>query len=470
MQPGRLTLVACILGSGIAFLDQTVVNVALPAMREDLDMGLSGQQWVVEAYLLTLGSLLLVGGALGDLIGRRKVFSAGLVGFGVTSLACALAPDEVTLVIARAVQGIAGALLVPTSLAIINSAFPEDERGAAIGAWTAWTGMAFVIGPLGGGLLIDQASWRWIFAINVPLVVLNLWLVKKAVPESGGGGRLRELDFLGAVLCAFGIGLAVYALIERPDLGLAIGLAGAVLFAAFLWRESRCERPMVPLRLFGTRNFAWGNLATFLVYGGLGASGFFLTIFLQQAAGYSAIAAGAALMPITIVMWLLSGRFGRLADRFGPRAFMAGGPLLGAVGLAWMATIDTHVEYWTELLPGVLIFGVGLAVTVAPLTMTVLGAAPEDLAGAASGTNNAVARVASLLAIAVVGAIVAAVYEGAGGGGTPLSGAGDASLDAYRAGMMASAALVALGGLVSLAGIENRARKGSGPLQTSSAH
>jgi EmrB/QacA subfamily drug resistance transporter len=454
-QPGRLTLVACILGSGIAFLDQTVVNVALPAIREDLDTGLSGQQWVVEAYLLTLGSLLLVGGSLGDVLGRRKVFAAGLAAFGVTSLLCAVAPSDEWLIVARGAQGVAGALLVPTSLAVITASFPESERGAAIGAWTAWTGISFIVGPLGGGALIDYVSWRWIFAINVPLVMLNLWFLKVAVPESGGGGRLRDIDWQGAGLCALGLGLPIYALIERPQYAWAVGLAGAALFATFLRREARSPRPMLPLSLFRERNFSAGNLATFAIYGGLGASTFVITLFLQQAAGFSAIEAGSALMPITLVLWALSKRFGALAGRFGPRVFMGGGPIVCALGLVWMGTIDTDVEYWTELFPGVLVFGLGLACTVAPLTSAVLDAAPSRLAGAASGANNAVARVASLVFIAVVGVIVAEAYDGPG---TPLSGATGASVDAFRAGVLSSAALIALGGVVSLVGIVNPKR------------
>ena len=455
MDHRRITLIATILGSGIAFLDSTVVNVALPAIREDLDSNLAGQQWVVEAYLLSLGALLLVGGALGDLVGRRKVFAVGLAAFGVTSLLCAVAPTVEVLIGARGLQGAAGALLVPTSLAVITGSFPPDERAAAIGSWTAWTGIAFIVGPLGGGALIDYVSWRWIFAINVPLVLVCLWLVRIGVPESGGGGRLRDVDWQGAALCTLGLALPVYALIERPRTGWLLGLAGAAMFALFLRREARCPRPMLPLSLFRSRNFSAGNLATFAIYGGLGASTFVITIFLQQAAGFSAVAAGAATMPVTIVMWLLSKRFGALSTRYGPRLFMGVGPLIAAAALVWWATIDTSVEYWTGLLPAVLLFGLGLSVTVAPLTSAILEAPPQELAGAASGVNNAVARVASLIAIAVVGAIVAAVYDGSG---AALSTASQASVDAYRAGMLAAAALVALGGVISLAAVTNPRR------------
>ena len=450
MTAGRLTLVACILGSGIAFLDQTVVNVALPAIREDLGAGLAAQQWVVEAYLLSLGSLLLVGGALGDLLGRRRIFAAGLAAFAVTSLACAIAPSDELLIVARGLQGIAGALLVPTSLAVITASFPDEEREAAIGAWTAWTGIAFLLGPLGGGLLIDHVSWRWIFAINVPLVALNLWLVKVAVPESGGHGRVGEVDLKGAALCALGLGLPIFALIERPRLGWLLALAGAALFAAFLRREARCPHPMLPLRIFRSRNFAWGNAATFLIYGALGASSFVLVIFLQQVAGFSALAAGAAFLPETVLMWLLSRRIGALAGRHGARAFMTAGPLLCAAAIAWMATIGAEVDYWRELFPAILLFGLGLSVTVAPLTAAILNAAPPGLAGAASGTNNAVARVASLVAIAAIGALLAAVYDGPG---QPLTT--PESVDAMRVALLATAAAMAAGGAISALGIVN---------------
>ena len=464
----RLTLLAATLGSAVVFLDGTVVNVALPAIREDLDAGLESQQWIVEAYLLTLGALLLVGGSLGDLFGRRRVFSLGLLGFGLTSLVCAVAPSSEVLIAGRALQGLAGAALVPASLALITANFPESERGAAIGAWTAWTGISFVIGPLGGGALIEFVSWRWIFAINLPLAAVTLWLAQR-VPETREEGEDRRVDWTGAALCALGLGGPVFALIEQPRYGWADplvwapGLAGLALLALFVVWEGRTSHPMLPLGLFRERNFAVGNLATLAIYGGLGVATFLLTIFLQQVAGYSAIAAGVALMPITACMWVLSRRFGALAGRFGPRLFMGLGPVVAGLGMIWMSRLDASVSYPGDLLPGILLFGIGLSATVAPLTTTVLAAAGEHHAGAASGVNNAIARVASLLAIAVVGLVVSARYEAAGGTGEPLSAgspaAVSASVSAYRSGVGLAGGLVVLGGLLSLAGIVNPRRR-----------
>jgi EmrB/QacA subfamily drug resistance transporter len=476
----------------VVFLDGTVVNVALPAIREDLDTGLAAQQWIVEAYLLTLGALLLVGGSLGDLLGRRRVFAAGLAGFGVTSALCAIAPSAELLIVARGIQGVAGALLVPSSLALITATFPGDERGAAIGSWTAWTGMAMVIGPLGGGALVEFVSWRWIFAINVPLVLATLMLVRD-VPESVDEEASKRIDYLGAVLISLGLGGPVFALIEQPLYGfadprvwlpMAVGLA---CLAAFLWHEHRTDHPMLPLRLFRSRNFAVGNAATLTIYGGLGAATFFVTIFLQQVAGYGPIAAGLSLLPITIMMWLLSRRFGALSDRIGPRLLMGLGPIVAGLGLVWMGRLSGDVDYVTDLLPGVFLFSLGLSATVAPLTNTVLGAVPQHNAGVASGVNNQIARVASLLAIAVVGAIVAARFGGVLDervAGTPLAGDAaveevkdrplsggvegrpeldtaveDASVSAYRAGLGVAGGLVILGGVTALIGIANPPRE-----------
>jgi EmrB/QacA subfamily drug resistance transporter len=443
-----LVLVACILGSVIVFVDSTVVNVALPAMQRDLGGGLALQQWVVDAYLLTLGSLLLVGGSLGDIFGARRVFMIGIAGFGVTSLLCAVAPDGTLLILARGLQGIAGAILTPAGLAVITATFSGEERGAAIGTWTAWTGVAFVVGPLVGGWLVTNTSWRWIFLINIPFVVATLALVAYAVPKREQGNERARVDVLGGVLCAFGLGGPVFALIEAPTRGwsdpLIVGslAGGAALFALFLVWERRSTEPMLPLRLFSRRNFSFANVETLTVYAGLSTLTFFLVLFVQQIAGYSALKSGLALLPVTVVMFLFSPHVGRLSMRHGPRFFMGVGPLIAAVGLVAMIRLTAGFSYWFELLPPLVVFSVGLSMIVAPLTATVLSDAGEHDAGIASGVNNAVARVAGLLGIAVVGAAVA---------GT------DNRLDqsGFRLAMVITAALVAVGGAVGLAGIRN---------------
>jgi EmrB/QacA subfamily drug resistance transporter len=496
----RLTLIACILGSATVFIDGTIVNVALADIRSDLDAGLATQQWVVEAYLLTLGSLILIGGSLSDHLGRRRVFSFGTAAFGATSLLCAVAPNSEFLIAARALQGVAGAILVPGTLALIMSVFPENERGRAIGTWTAWTGVATVVGPLAGGLLLGVASWRWVFAISLIPVAATLFLIPRAVPpemdEPSEGGRL---DFLGATLCALGLAGLVFGLIQQPTKGwddpqvfLSLALA-AVMLPAFVWREHRASSPMVPLSMFRVRNFAIGNVATFFTYGGLGVSTFLIVLFLQQIGGYSALEAGLVLMPVTILLFLLSSRFGALADRIGPRALMGGGPLVAGGGLLLLVMVDQDPSFLTEILPGVTLFGLGLAITVAPLTATVLAAGQEH-AGVASGVNNAVARVAGLIAIAVVGALVSAQFSSQLDDAlanpsldAPARGAidearsrpltdtvpddlspaerasaqavlRDASESAFGVGIVVSALLTAAGGVVSAIGIQNPRR------------
>jgi EmrB/QacA subfamily drug resistance transporter len=464
-------LAAAIMGSFVAGLDSTVVNVALPAIRDDLGGGLAGQQWVSNAYLLTLGSLILVAGSLGDLYGERRIFSIGVAGFGVVSVVCAIAPTIEVLVAGRALQGVFGALLTPSALAVIVSAFGPDERGAAIGSWTAWSGIGLVIGPLAGGWLVDTASWRWIFAINVPFVLITLALVAVAVPKATGRREVR-LDWLGAVLTTLGLAGPVLALIRQPEAGWgspevwAVGLGGLVLLGVFVVHERRTPMPMLPLELFSRRNFTFGNLQTFAMYGGLGAMFFFLTLFLQQVAGYEALEAGIATIPTTLVMFAFSKRAGRLADRYGPRLFMGCGPLVSAVGVALMLRLDEDIAYWTELFPALLIFSFGLVATVTPLTATVLADAEEHNAGIASGVNNAVARVAGLLCVAAIGAVVSAVYTDRMGGtasetleivpGMPESIT--ASVAAFHAGIGVCAALVALGGVLGLLGIRNPRR------------
>jgi EmrB/QacA subfamily drug resistance transporter len=496
----RLILIACILGSGIAFLDGTVVNVALPAIQSDLGAGLDAQQWVVEGYMLSLSSLLLVGGSLDDLFERRTVFAVGVAGFGVMSLACALAPSVGFLIAARVLQGVFGALLVPSTLAIIIATFPESERGAAIGSWTAWTGISTVIGPLAGGVLIDNASWRWIFLLNVPLVIFVLVLTAKAIPHTQSRQAGAKVDFLGGLLCAVGLGGVVFALIEQSRLGwsdpaVAIALiAGVLALIAFVLHERRTENPMMPLDLFRSRNFAVGNLATLTMYAGLGGALFFVALYLQQVAGYSALDAGASFLPITAMVFGLSRRFGGLADKFGPRWFMGFGPVVASAGLALLLRVGSKPDYLGEVLPALLVFGLGLSMTVAPLTSTVLAAVDEKHAGVASGVNNAIARIAQLLAIAVLGAFVTSQFGSVLDsrlGHRPLSPVAraavaeakdrsltiapaqrvppperpvvkraleDASVSAFHVGLGIGAVLVLSGGVVSLVGIRNPRR------------
>lgn len=447
----KLTLVATIMGSGIALLDGTIVNVALPAIQDDLGGGLAGQQWVVNAYLLTLGSLILIGGSLGDLYGERKVFALGVAGFGLASVLCALAPTIETLVAARAVQGLTSALLTPASLALIATTFEDEkERGAAIGTWTAWGGIAAVIGPVAGGQIVDVTTWRWIFGVNVPFVAVTLALIFFAVERGTVTERRgRRIDLVGALLTAFGLAGPVFGLIEQPKRGwtspVVLGglVGGAVLLAFFVAWERRHRDPMLPLALFRSKNFSFTNLETLLVYAGLASLVFFLTIFLQTVAGYSALKSGLAGLPTTILLFVLSGRIGGLAGRLGPRLFMGVGPLVSAAGVLLLARMDETVGYFTDLLPAMIVFGTGLALTVAPLTATVMHEARRGDSGIASGINNAVARVAALLGIAVVGVAVA-----------DRSGA-ELDLSGFRLGMMLTALLLGAGGVVGLLGIRN---------------
>jgi EmrB/QacA subfamily drug resistance transporter len=447
----RLTLVACILGSTIVFLDSTVVNVALPAIQRDLGGGLALQQWVVDAYLLTLGSLILVGGSLGDLFGGKRVFVIGVLAFAVTSALCALAWSGPALIVARGAQGVTGALLTPAALATITVVFSGEERGAAIGTWTAWTGIAFIVGPLLGGWLVSVASWRAIFLINPPVAAVTVGLIVLALRDQEHEGRRAPIDVVGGILCALGLAGPVYALIEGPSRGFGDPLilfsliGGIVVFALFLVWELKTASPMLPLRLFSLRNFAFANLETLSVYAGLSTLTFFLVLFLQEVAGYSPVESGLATLPITVVMFLLSGRFGRLSMRLGPRLFMGIGPLVCAAACLWLRLLEPGFDYWTELFPAVLLFAVGLSMIVAPLTSTVLADAGPSDAGIASAVNNAIARIAGLLGIAVVGATAV-------GGGNSLSETG------FRAAMTATAALIAVGGVTGLVGIHNRGK------------
>ncbi|WP_190813780.1 MFS transporter [Saccharopolyspora pogona] len=451
-RPGRWILVATILGSGVAFLDGSVVNVALPAIGRDIGGDLSVLQWVLDAYLLTLSALLLLGGALGDRYGRRRVYVLGLVLFTLASLGCGLAPGGTALIVARLLQGVGGALLVPGSLALINSAIRHDDRGEAVGRWAGLTGMSSAIGPFAGGWLVDAASWRWVFFINVPIAAAAL-LALRHVPESRNPAAAGRLDVYGAIAVTGGLAGAVYALIEIPTKGLDAVSAGAavvgvVALVAFPLIEMRHPDPLLPLSLFRSAQFTGANLTTFTVYAALSGALFLLSLQLQQSMGYPALAAGIATLPITIIMLLMSGRVGALAQRTGPRVPMTIGPLICAVGLALMTWAVPGSTYLSGVLPGVLVFGVGLSITVAPLTSAVLASVSPDNAGVASGVNNAISRLAGLLAVAVLPVIAGLSHTGTG---APLGpGFGQA--------MLISAAMCAAGGVLAWLTID-RGRK-----------
>ncbi len=444
----RWTLVASILGSSMAFVDGSVVNVALHYMTDDLGGGLAAQQWIVDSYLLTLGALILVGGSLGDIFGELRVFAFGVASFGVASVLCAAAPDATTLIVFRGVQGAAGALLTPASLAVLIATFSGAARGAAIGQWTAWSGISFVIGPTIGGWLIDQTTWRVIFLINVPIALVTLLLVLRL----GGMRQSRRVDLRvdlpGAFLCVAGLGLVVAGFIEQPSLGWSDPLVpggiagGTVLLGTFVFYELHAPMPMLPLHLFRLRNFSVTNVETLSVYGALSGLSVFLTLFLEEYSRYSAFRAGVALLPITVVMFFLSPRTGKLAMQYGPRLFMAVGPVIAGVSLLAYARLPAHPSYWVDLLPALLVFSVGLSLTVAPLTTTVLSDATAGDAGVASGVNNAVARVAGLLAVAVLGIA-------ASGGSGHLTARG------FHHAMAVVAVLLVCGGLIGAVGIRN---------------
>lgn len=441
---GRWTVAAAVLGSGAVFIEGTVVSVALPAMGRDLGLGVTGLQWIVNGYLITLSALLLLGGALGDALGQKRVFEAGLAAFAAGSVLCAVAPSFAWLVAARLLQGAAGALLVPTSLAFLDTAFTEEDRGEAIGQWAGWSAVSTAIGPLAGGALVDLASWRWVFAGVAPLALLALWISRARV-AAGARGERRPVDFAGAVLISGGLGALVWALIEGPERGasagvIAAGAAGLVLIAAFFGFEARRRDPLLPLGIFRSRQFSGANAATLLIYAALGALFFFLMIQLQGVLGYSALAAGASLLPINALMLALSPSAGRWGERRGPREPIALGALLAAAGLALFSRVGPDAGYLAGVLPAAVVFGAGLGVLVAPLTASVLAVAEEGRTGVASAVNNATARLAGLLATALIPLAVGI------GGLDDFTGAAFAA--AFRRAMWISAALSAAGGVV----------------------
>jgi EmrB/QacA subfamily drug resistance transporter len=459
--PGRWVLAITVLGSGIVFLDGTVVNVALPRIGEDLDAETSSLQWILNGYMLTLASLILLGGSLGDRLGRRRVFVVGVVWFTIASLLCAVAPSAEALIGARLLQGVGGALLTPGSLAMIESSFRPDDRARAIGAWSGLGGVATAIGPLLGGWLVEAVSWRAIFLINVPIGLFVALMAVRHVPETRDPRAPQRLDGLGAALAAVGLGGTTYALIEAPD-GMSTAVvtaaaAGLIALAAFLAVERRSPHPMMPLDLFASRQFSAANLVTFVVYAALSGVFFLLVAFLQIAAGYSPLAAGAASLPVTALMLLFSARSGELAQRVGPRLPLTVGPLVLALGMAMMAGIDPGGAYVTAVLPAVLVFGIGLTLVVAPVTATVLAAADSRRSGIASGINNAVSRVGGLLAVAIL----------------PLAAGltGDsfydptAMTDGFHVAMWVTAALAALGGLIAWVAIDPAGLEREGALE-----
>lgn len=441
----RPLIAVAILASFVAFLDGSVVNLALPAINRDFGGGLALQQWVVDGYLLTLGALILVAGAISDAVGRLVVLRMGLVAFAVSSLLCAVAPSGWVLVAARCLQGVGAAFLVPSSLAMINARFSGADQARAIGTWTAWTGTAFVIGPLLGGVLVDALNWRWIFGVNLVPLVVTLCLTVKLPRERFRFEGQPKIDVVGAVLTAVGLTGAVYALIEQQRLGsshpvvltsLAVGVACLV---AFPWWERRTPNPMMPPHIFAARNFAVGNLTTVFLYAAVSLGTLLVALFLQEAAGLSATEAGFATLPIPVLSFFLARRFGTLAGRHGPRLFMVFGPLVAAAGFLLMVRAGEPFDFWTQLLPGLVVFGLGLSMTVSPLTAAILAAVDPAQSGIGSAINNAISRIAGLIAIAFTGVIV--------GGSMDFAG--------FRRGVCVVAVLLVVAGLISWAGIRN---------------
>jgi EmrB/QacA subfamily drug resistance transporter len=452
---GRGVLAATILGSGMASLDGTVVNVALPRIGTDLHAGLTALQWTVNAYTLTLAGLLLLGGSLGDRLGRRRIFVLGVVWFTVASAGCTLAPSAGALIGMRALQGVGAALLTPGSLAILEAVFRQEDRAAAVGSWSGLGGVATAIGPVLGGVLVGVAPWGWrlVFLLNLPLAALVIVLSRRFIPETRDEQAAGRLDVTGAVLAAAGLAALVYALTEGPHqhwpaVLVAVLVLGAALLGGFVLAEARGRSPMMPLTLFADRDFAASNVVTLVVYAALSGSLFLIPVQLQRVSGFTPVAAGSALLPITLVMLLLSARMGRLAQRIGPRLPMTVGPVVAGAGLALLTRVGAHASYVADLLPALLVFALGLSVTVAPLTATVLAAAPAHQVGVASAVNNDIARVAGLLAVAILPGIA---------GITPQAYQHAALLSAgFHHAVLICAGLCALGGMLAFVFIRAR--------------
>jgi EmrB/QacA subfamily drug resistance transporter len=440
----RWLIAAAVLGSGIAFLDSTVVTVALPAIGRELGAGLTGQQWVLDGYLLSLSALLLSGGAAGDRYGRRRIFVGGLVIFTAASLACGFSPTVGWLIGARLVQGVGAAALVPGSLALIDVGIRHEDRARAVGIWAGMSGVTTAVGPFIGGWLVDAASWRWVFFLNVPLATAALWITARHVPESRDTTARGRADVPGAAAVMLGLAGVIYALIEAPSRGwtpvtLTAAAVGATALVTFALIEAHAGAPLLPLELFRSRQFTGANLTTLAVYAALGGALFLLALQLQQSLHYSALAAGLATLPMTVIMLIGSPWAGAIAERTGPRLPMTIGPLIAAAGLALMARITPGASYLEAVLPAVAVFGVGLTTTVAPLTAAVLAAVPENHAGTASGVNNAIARLAGLLAIAVL-PVAAGIHAGVG---QPLG-------HGFVVAMLIAAAVSATGGIIAV--------------------
>jgi EmrB/QacA subfamily drug resistance transporter len=462
----RLTLGATVIGSSLAFIDASVVLVGLPAIGEDLELGLSGQQWVVLSYSLALAALYLVGGAIGDRIGRREVFIAGIVGFAAASALAGAAPNGSILILARALQGVFGAFVTTNSLALLRAVYGPDS-GHAIGLWTSFTGVATIAGPPLGGALVEYASWRWVFFINLPLALLAVVLARAGRCGERERPVSRRLDVPGAALVAVGLGFLTYGLVQGQEDGFAevwwtFAIAAGAL-AAFAVVEKRVDTPVLPLNLFRHREFAVVNAATFFVYAGLGAHFVFFNLYLQFL-GFSPFEAGLVSLPVSIVLILLASRFGALADRIGPRPFLVAGPLAMAAGLLTFLAFDDTGDLWTVGVAGMVLFSLGLSALVAPITSAALKAAPEELAGVASGVNQTMSRVGGLVATAVVGIVVSAVFTANAGETSAVPFAvdqtdpelRDASVDAFRAAMLVSAGLMVAGALISAFGLPRR--------------